>query len=56
MSAEDGNAFAGRARRSMLQHGLNKLAQKKFADEATAKNYDYFIQTCIRYFDCDGEI
>jgi len=56
MVGHDGNAFAilGKARQALIDHDRADLVDR-FIAEARAGDYDHLLQTCIRWFDCDGK-
>ena len=49
---EDGNAFAilGRAKRAMKDAGIPKEVMDKFTAEAMSGDYDFLLETCIKWF------
>ena len=51
LSGEDGNAFAilGRVRRKLRRAGATEEEQAEFMDEAMAGDYDYLLQTVMRW-------
>jgi hypothetical protein len=52
---QDGNAFniLGIVRRAMKSHGVPENDIKAFMDEATSGNYDYLLQTCMRWVEVE---
>jgi len=46
----DGNAFAilGRVSRALRKGGHKELAEE-FMKEATSRDYDHLLQTCMKY-------
>lgn len=54
LTDRDGNAFAilGRCRMAARDAGLSDNEIAAFMDEAMAGDYDYLLQTAMRWFDC----
>ena len=55
---QEGNAFSimGRCAAAARRAGVAKVDIDAFYKEATSGNYDHLLQTCMAYFDCDGEV
>jgi hypothetical protein len=54
---KDGNAFMilSRCRHAAKNAGVDKQEIKAFNKEATSGDYNHLLQTCMKWFNCDGE-
>jgi len=55
LSGTDGNAFMvlAAAKRASKKAGWSNEKFEKFKAEATSKDYDHVIQTCMKHFDVE---
>lgn len=54
LTGEDGNAFfiLGRCKGAMKNAGLPEETMNSFYKEATSRDYNHLLHTCMEWFNC----